>query len=115
VLIDAYIFIILVHSSITWLPQEMASQEYMTYAPVDMVIDARCDSDLWVLFLSHVLTNYMITLWFYRRVVIYSLEIYQMVKIFFNRFDHKVPMVSQQIGLFGSQVFLKIFNTSGKI
>jgi len=45
VLIDAYIFVLLVHSSFTWLPREMARQEYMKYAPVATVAEAGNDND----------------------------------------------------------------------
>ena len=44
---DIYLFIILVHASITWMPRPMASQEFIKYAPLE-VSAVTNDLDLWV-------------------------------------------------------------------
>merc|ERR1712127_508583 len=46
VLVDIYLFIILLHASITWMPRPMASQEFLKYAPLELnAVDN--DLDLW--------------------------------------------------------------------
>lgn len=47
VLIDLYLFIILLHASIIWMPRPMASQEYVKYAPLEVSVTTNNDKDLW--------------------------------------------------------------------
>lgn len=47
VLIDVYLFIILLHASIIWMPRPMASQEYVKYAPLEVSVTPNNDEDLW--------------------------------------------------------------------
>jgi len=47
VLIDLYLFIMLLHASIIWMPRPMASQEYVKYAPLEVSVTTNNDKDLW--------------------------------------------------------------------
>uniref|UniRef100_A0A7S2N566 Uncharacterized protein n=1 Tax=Helicotheca tamesis TaxID=374047 RepID=A0A7S2N566_9STRA len=47
VLGDIYLFIILLHASITWMPRPMAGQEYIKYAPLEVSVETNNDMDLW--------------------------------------------------------------------
>ena len=47
VLIDLYLFIILLHASTIWMPRPMASQEYVKYAPLEVSVTTNNDKDLW--------------------------------------------------------------------
>jgi len=47
VLIDVYLFIILLHASVIWMPRPMASQEYVKYAPLEVSVTTNNDKDLW--------------------------------------------------------------------
>lgn len=47
VLGDIYLFVILFHSSIMWMPRPRASQEYVKYAPLEMSVVSHNDLDLW--------------------------------------------------------------------
>ena len=47
VLIDVYLFMILLHASIIWMPRPMASQEYVKYAPLEVSVGTTNDKDLW--------------------------------------------------------------------
>lgn len=46
VLVDIYLFIMLLHASIIWMPRPMASQEFIKYAPLEVSI-VNNDLDLW--------------------------------------------------------------------
>mmetsp|Transcript_882 Transcript_882/g.1403 ORF Transcript_882/g.1403 Transcript_882/m.1403 type:complete len:688 (-) Transcript_882:454-2517(-) len=47
VLGDIYLFIILLHASIIWMPRPMASQEFTKYAPLEVSMATNDDMDLW--------------------------------------------------------------------
>ena len=47
VLIDLYLFIMLFHASVIWMPRPMASQEYVKYAPLEVSVTTNNDKDLW--------------------------------------------------------------------
>ena len=50
VLVDIYLFIILLHASIMWMPRPMAGQEYIKYAPLEVSVVTNNDLELWVSF-----------------------------------------------------------------
>eukprot|EP00591_Stephanopyxis_turris_P015795 CAMPEP_0195539028 /NCGR_PEP_ID=MMETSP0794_2-20130614/49843_1 /TAXON_ID=515487 /ORGANISM="Stephanopyxis turris, Strain CCMP 815" /LENGTH=643 /DNA_ID=CAMNT_0040673045 /DNA_START=273 /DNA_END=2204 /DNA_ORIENTATION=+ len=47
VLGDIYLFVILVHVSILWIPRPMASQEYVKYAPLEVTNHTTYDFEMW--------------------------------------------------------------------
>lgn len=47
VLGDLYLFIILLHASVIWLPRAMSSQEFIKYAPLELSVTANNDLELW--------------------------------------------------------------------
>ena len=49
---DLYLFIILMHASIIWMPRPMASQEFIKYAPLEVSVAAGNDLELWVSYIS---------------------------------------------------------------
>ena len=48
VLVDMYLFVLLAHASIIWMPRPMASQEYVKYAPLEVSASLSNDLELWV-------------------------------------------------------------------
>ena len=49
---DLYLFILLMHASIIWMPRPMASQEFIKYAPLEVSVAAGNDLELWVSYKS---------------------------------------------------------------
>lgn len=47
VLVDMYLFVLLAHASIIWMPRPMASQEYVKYAPLEVSASLSNDLELW--------------------------------------------------------------------